>query len=69
MLSQKNNPSTAPGDNTSTTENTAVCAIQPGVSLQAGIICPRCGQGVLDYDGTLNLICPVCGVVEGGCFT
>jgi len=32
-------------------------------------VCPRCGQGVLDYDGTLNLICPVCGVVEGGCFT
>lgn len=32
-------------------------------------ICPRCGEGVLDYDGTLNLTCPVCGVVEGGCFT
>ena len=32
-------------------------------------VCPRCGEGVLDYDGTLNLTCPVCGVVEGGCFT
>ncbi len=32
-------------------------------------LCPRCGEGVLDYDGTLNLTCPVCGVVESGCFT
>lgn len=41
-----------------------------GISdLRAKSICPRCGKGLLDYDGTLNLICPVCGVVEGGCFT
>jgi len=69
MLSQKNNPSTAPGDNTSTTENTAVYAIQPGVSLQAGIICPRCGQGVIDYDGLLQLVCPNCGLKEAGACT
>ncbi len=37
--------------------------------IRAKGLCPRCGKGVLDYDGTLNLVCPVCGVVEGGCFT
>lgn len=36
---------------------------------QAGKICPACGLGVMDYDGLLNLVCPVCGFGEGGCFT
>jgi len=31
--------------------------------------CPACGQGILDYDGLLNLKCPVCDFYEGGCFT
>ncbi|BAJ63238.1 hypothetical protein ANT_12040 [Anaerolinea thermophila UNI-1] len=34
-----------------------------------GSTCPKCHQGVLDYDGMLNLTCPVCGYQEGGCFT
>jgi hypothetical protein len=25
--------------------------------------------GIMDYDGLLNLVCPVCGFGEGGCFT
>jgi uncharacterized protein (DUF983 family) len=37
--------------------------------LKAGDICPKCGKGKLDYDGTLSLACPVCGYKEGGCFT
>jgi hypothetical protein len=34
-----------------------------------GDLCPKCRQERLDYDGTLTLVCPKCGVVEGGCFT
>jgi len=36
---------------------------------QPGKTCPACGLGIMDYDGLLNLICPVCGFGEGGCFT
>ena len=36
---------------------------------RAGDLCPRCGQARLDYDGLLNLACPQCGPVAGGCFT
>ncbi len=37
----------------------------------AGDLCPRCGEGRLDYDGTLNLFCPACGekLDGGGAFT
>lgn len=28
--------------------------------------CPRCGLGRLDYNGLLELECPVCGYHEGG---
>lgn len=37
--------------------------------LRAGDLCPRCGEHALDYDGLLNLSCPKCGVLAGGCFT
>ncbi len=37
--------------------------------LKAGDRCPKCGEGKLDYDGTLSLTCPVCGYKESGCFT
>ena len=43
--------------------------IFPAVGYQAGLLCPKCGQAILDYDGLLNLVCPDCGVVQGGCFT
>ncbi len=36
---------------------------------RAGKLCPRCRQGILDYDGLLNLVCPVCGPMQAGCFT
>ena len=36
---------------------------------KAGDVCPRCQNGRLDYNGMLNLVCPNCGVIEGGCFT
>jgi len=36
--------------------------------LRVGDVCPKCGQGKLDYDGTLMLACPICGYMlgEGG---
>jgi hypothetical protein len=36
---------------------------------QAGALCPRCKQGVLDYNGMLMLECPVCGLTNGYGFT
>jgi len=37
---------------------------------RAGQTCPNCGKGQLDYDGLLQLSCPLCGyVAEGGSFT
>jgi uncharacterized protein (DUF983 family) len=41
----------------------------PKTALHAGDVCPKCSQGRLDYDGLLNLACPVCGFSIGGCFT
>jgi hypothetical protein len=37
--------------------------------LRAGYLCPKCNSERLDYDGLLNLVCPKCGLVSGGCFT
>ncbi|MFN2198939.1 MAG: hypothetical protein ACK2UW_22665 [Anaerolineales bacterium] len=37
--------------------------------LRPGDRCPVCGRANMDYDGLLNLICPACGYVLGGCFT
>lgn len=37
--------------------------------IRRGDRCPMCHQGVMDYDGLLNLSCPVCGYTLGGCFT
>jgi hypothetical protein len=37
--------------------------------VRVGDICPRCQNERLDYNGMLNLVCPNCGVIEGGCFT
>lgn len=34
-----------------------------------GALCPRCKQGTLDYNGMLNLQCPVCGLESGYGFT
>ncbi|MCX8061857.1 MAG: hypothetical protein N3D16_04695 [Anaerolineales bacterium] len=37
--------------------------------MRSGDLCPKCHSERLDYDGTLTLVCPKCGVLEGGCFT
>lgn len=42
---------------------------RPEMAPHAGDACPRCHTGRLDYDGMLNLACPVCGYAMGGCFT
>jgi hypothetical protein len=34
--------------------------------LHAAALCPQCGQGLLDYDGLLNLACASCGFNTGG---
>ena len=36
---------------------------------QAVGLCPVCKQGVLDYDGLLNLVCQKCGATQTGSFT
>jgi hypothetical protein len=41
----------------------------PPTGYRAGMNCPKCRQAILDYDGLLNVVCPHCGVVQGGCFT
>jgi uncharacterized protein (DUF983 family) len=38
--------------------------------LRAGMICPVCGQGILNYNGLLALECAKCGYTSsegGGC--
>ena len=34
-----------------------------------GAICPHCGAARLEYDGKLNLVCPVCGYEATAGFT
>jgi uncharacterized protein (DUF983 family) len=45
------------------------CELQPGESLRPGMLCPRCGEGWIDYNGLLHLVCPVCGLTEAGACT
>jgi uncharacterized protein (DUF983 family) len=47
----------------------STCWIRPGERLRAGMTCPRCQQGKLDYNGLLQLACPVCGLIETGACT
>jgi hypothetical protein len=39
---------------------------QTFVLQRKGFVCPQCHEGVLDYNGLLQLQCPVCGFTEGG---
>ena len=42
---------------------------EPGAMLKplrSGDLCPHCGAGRLDYDGLLNLACPICGYSLSG---
>lgn len=45
------------------------CPLTPQVSLRPGMTCPRCGVGIIDYDGLLQLVCPNCGLTEAGAST
>lgn len=38
----------------------------PRQPVRSGSACPRCGIGLLDYNGLLDLECPVCGYIESG---
>ena len=33
--------------------------------LRKGSPCPQCGEGILDYNGMIQLECPACGFVNG----
>lgn len=35
-------------------------------TFQSGMLCLVCKRGTLDYDGLLNLTCPVCGFQSSG---
>lgn len=37
--------------------------------IRFGAICPKCLKGTLEYDGLLNLVCPLCEFTSTGCFT
>jgi len=37
--------------------------------LRCGDLCPKCQAAQMDYNGLLNLACPLCGYSLGGCFT
>ena len=40
--------------------------LNPGrTPVRRGEPCPRCGVGRLDYNGLLDLECPLCGYAEG----
>ncbi|HNT53750.1 MAG TPA: zf-HC2 domain-containing protein [Anaerolineaceae bacterium] len=61
--------SAEPADSTQLAAPAAAAPVPPALARREGEPCPRCRQGVLTYDGQLNLKCPVCGFTEGGCFT
>ena len=42
---------------------------QANCGYYVGAVCPKCRQGILDYNGLLNLQCPVCGLENGYGFT
>lgn len=40
-----------------------------GFNKRAGEICPQCHQGRLDYNGLMELVCPVCKFTISASFT
>ncbi|MCB2209643.1 hypothetical protein KQH62_02005 [bacterium] len=70
-MSQKTDrfPLTQSEEHETSGKSTLTCALQPGESLRPGMICPRCGEGRIDYNGLLHLVCPVCGLTEAGACT
>jgi len=47
----------------------SVCLIGPQKSLRPEMVCPRCKEGKIEYNGMLNLVCPNCGLTEAGAST
>ncbi|NOZ00203.1 MAG: hypothetical protein GXP40_13540 [Chloroflexi bacterium] len=41
-------------------------AVQSSEPLKRDALCPQCGEGHLDYDGLLDLVCPKCGFTASG---
>jgi len=39
------------------------------LNAEPGRLCPQCNQGIMDYDGLLNLTCPKCAYTQVGCLT
>lgn len=69
MSSMKNKtPHPLPEENLPSLE-AQVCMVRPGVSLRAGMRCPRCKKADIEYNGLLQLICPNCGLTEEGANT
>ena len=50
-------------------EKPNIGALNRPTELHPRMLCPRCQEGHLDYDGLLNLSCPKCGFTLAGCFT
>lgn len=69
MSNQINESQQIKGTDQASQTNNAVCLIQPGQRLRAGMLCPRCGEVELEYNGLLNLVCPHCGLTEVGAYT
>jgi predicted amidophosphoribosyltransferase len=46
-----------------------VCWVNPKVGLKDGMLCPRCKQANIEYNGLLQLVCPNCGLTEAGACT
>lgn len=45
------------------------CTEKPGTHLRYGRPCPFCGEGPVEYDSSLNLVCQKCGKIQSGAFT
>jgi hypothetical protein len=45
------------------------CADKSGTHLRYGKPCPYCGNGPVEYDSSLNLVCQGCGKIQSGAFT
>ncbi len=66
---QKQNPPKAMGDQADVSEKAKLCWIKPDERLRAGQPCPRCKEGIIDYNSLLHLTCPKCGLTEAGACT
>jgi len=45
------------------------CSGSAFLSMRSGKLCPYCGDGIVEYDSFLNLICPKCKKIETGAYT